>query len=261
MSDAVTITRPADGVAVVTVDVPPVNAMGEPTLAGLGTAFTELRDDSATRAIVLTGAGSKAFMAGGDIASFEKLLAEDGGMERFSAWTKTIFDVIDSVPQPLIGALQASAVGGGLEAALMCDLIVLDPAAKVGLTEVSIGLIPGAGGTQRLARRVGLSIATELLLTGKVIRAQAALEIGLVNSLSEPGKTLEEAVALATTIASKPAVAVQAAKRALREPGQADLTAGLELEHALFLKTFASADCKEGFESFLNKRAPVWSHS
>lgn len=261
MSTAVTISRPADGVAVVTVDVPPVNAMGEATLAGLGEAFTELRDDATTRAIVLTGAGPKAFMAGGDISSFEKLLAEEGGMERFSAWTKTIFDVIDSVPQPLIGALQASAVGGGLEAALMCDLLVIDPAAKVGLTEVGIGLIPGAGGTQRLARRVGLSVATELLLTGKVIRAQAALEIGLVNSVSEPGEALAEAVAMATAVAAKPAVAVQAAKRALREPGRADLAAGLELEHSLFLETFASADCKEGFQAFLEKRAPRWSHS
>ncbi|NKQ58047.1 hypothetical protein HFP15_34825 [Amycolatopsis sp. K13G38] len=261
MSDAVSISRPADGVAVVTVDFPPVNAMGQEVLAGLEKVFSQLRDDSATRAIVLTGAGDKAFMAGGDISSFERLLAEDGAMDRFSAWTRGIFEIIEVIPQPLIGAVQAPAVGGGLEIALLCDLLVMDANAKAGLTEVGIGLIPGGGGTQRLTRRVGLSIATELMLTGKVIRAPQALEIGLVNKVSEAGKALADAVELATSIAAKPAVAVQAAKRAVREPGRADLEAGLELERALFLKAFASADCKEGFQAFLEKRAPQWTHS
>lgn len=261
MSDVVSITRPADGVAVATIDYPPVNAMGEATLAGLDKAFGELKSDASTRVIVVTGAGEKAFMAGGDISSFADFLANPGSMDRFSAWTKGIFDVITSTPQPIIGAVQASAVGGGLEFALLCDLLVVDPAAKLGLTEVSIGLIPGGGGTQRLARRVGLSVATELLLTGKVISAERALDIGLVNEVSEAGKTLARAVEIAKKIAAKPAVAVQAAKQALNEPGRGALDAGLELEHELFVKAFNSNDCREGFSSFLEKRAPKWSHS
>jgi enoyl-CoA hydratase/carnithine racemase len=251
----VTVTL-ADGVATVLVDDPPVNAMGRDVLSGLEGAAKHLRDDADARAVVLTAAGAKAFFAGADIAEFQALQAEEGAIDRHSAWARSVLDAWAALPQPVIAAVQAPAVGGGMEIALCCDLIVTEPTARFGLPEVKLGLIPGGGGTQRLPRRVGLGLARRMLYLGSVVDAQRALDAGLVDQIAAEGEVLAEAQALAARIAALPRVAIQATKRAVEH----DLAAGLERERAAFLAAFASEDFSEGYAAFLEKRAPTFTH-
>lgn len=246
-----------DGVATVTVDNPPVNAMGRAVLDGLGRAAERIGPAHDARAVVLTGAGGAAFMAGADISEFQALRARPGAMDEHSRAARATFDAWQGLPQPVIAAVQASAVGGGLEIALLCDLIVADPAAKFGLPEVKLGLIPGGGGTQRLPARVGVATAKELLFLGALIDAARAAALGLVNKVSEPGGALAEAQAMATRIAALPRVAVTCAKRAVNGAVPA---AALDREREIFLETFASEDFTEGFAAFLEKRKPVFTH-
>src|SRR4051794_1631047 len=158
----VTVTV-ADGVATVLVDNPPVNAMGAAVIDGLGAAAARVGPDHGVRVVVLAGAGTKAFLAGADIAEFQALRAEPGAMAAHSTRARAVFDAWQALPQPLIAAVQASAVGGGLEIALVCDLIVADPAARFGLPEVKLGLMPGAGGAARPPAPVGVGPARERL--------------------------------------------------------------------------------------------------
>lgn len=252
----VTVTV-ADGVATVLVDSPPVNAMGAAVIDGLGRAAACVGPDHGVRVVVLAGAGTTAFMAGSDIGEFEALRAEPGAMDEHSLRARAVFDAWQALPQPLIAAVQASAVGGGLEIALICDLIVADPGARFGLPEVKLGLIPGGGGTQRLPARIGTAAAKELLFLGSLVDAQRALALGLVNRVSEPGGALAAAHELAARIAALPRVAVTAAKRAV---DGAVLGPALDREREIFLETFASKDFEEGFAAFLEKRKPVFSH-
>lgn len=245
-----------DGVATVLVDHPPVNAMGREVLSGLERAAALLHDRADARAVVLTAAGAKAFFAGADIAEFQALQAQEDGMARHSAWARTVLDAFPALPQPVIAAVQAHAVGGGLEVALGCDLIVAEPGVRFGLPEVKLGLIPGGGGTQRLPRRVGLGVARQMLFLGSVIDAERALEIGLVDRIAAPGAVVAEARELAASIAALPRVAVQSIKRAI----EADLGEPLARERELFLRAFASEDSTEGYAAFLEKRAPRFTH-
>ena len=244
------------GVATVLVDRPPVNAMGRAVLAGLEAAAQRIAADSEVRAVIVTGGGERAFMAGADISEFEALEAEEGAMEAHSRWARSVLDGWAVLPQPVIAAVQADAVGGGLEFALLADLIVADPRARFGLPEVRLGLIPGGGGTQRLPRRVGAGIAKEMLLLGSVIDADRALAIGLLNRVSAEGEVLAEARRLADRLAALPRIAVQAAKAATAE----DLAGALDAERAQFLIAFASDDFREGFRAFLERREPRFTH-
>jgi enoyl-CoA hydratase len=245
------------GVATVTVDQPPVNAMGRDVLGGLGAAAERVGPEREVRAVVLAGTGPAAFMAGADISEFQALRAEPGAMEEHSRMARAVFDAWQALPQPVIAAVQASAVGGGLEIALLCDLIVADPAARFGLPEVKLGLIPGGGGTQRLPARIGVAAAKELLFLGALIDAPRAAELGLVNQVSEPGGALAAAQAIAARIAALPRVAVTCAKRAVNGAVPA---AALDREREIFLEAFASEDFTEGFAAFLEKRKPVFTH-
>jgi enoyl-CoA hydratase/carnithine racemase len=246
-----------DGVATVMVDNPPVNAMGRAVLDGLGAAAARVGPEHEVRAVVLTGAGGTAFMAGADISEFQALRAEPDGMDQHSRVARAVFDAWQGLPQPVIAAVQASAVGGGLEIALLCDLIVADPAARFGLPEVKLGLIPGGGGTQRLPARIGVTAAKELLFLGSLINAERAAALGLVNQVSEPGGALAAAQGLAARIAALPRVAVTCAKRAVNGAVPA---AALDREREIFLETFGSQDFTEGFAAFLDKRKPVFTH-
>ncbi|MBM3679551.1 MAG: enoyl-CoA hydratase/isomerase family protein, partial [Actinobacteria bacterium] len=203
MSDAVRVA--IDGpVAVVTVDNPPVNALGNAILEALGAAASALAADEGVRAVVLTGAGEKAFMAGADLDEFRGFLDTPAAIEEHVGISRRALDALCALPQPVVAAIQASAMGGGLEVALACDLLVADPVAKLGLPEIRLGLMPGAGGTQRLPRRIGEGRAKELIMLGSALAAEEALGIGLVNRVSEPGAALAEAVALAERLAGLP---------------------------------------------------------
>jgi enoyl-CoA hydratase len=243
-------------IAVVTVDNPPVNALGNAILQRLGEVMTELAENDEVRAVVLTGAGEKAFMAGADLVEFRRMVEGEESIEEHVGISSEALRTLTSLPQPVVAAVQAHAMGGGLEVALACDLIVADPAAKLGLPEVRLGLMPGAGGTQRLPRRIGVGPATELLLTGGSLSAEKAERLGLVNRVSAPGEALAQAIELAGKLARLPRLAVRSIKQAVN----ADLQAGLEREHELFLALFRTADVREGVSAFVEKREPRFSH-
>ncbi|MCZ4551434.1 enoyl-CoA hydratase/isomerase family protein [Gordonia rubripertincta] len=249
-----------DGVATVLVDNHPVNAMGRAVLEGLLEAAHHIRaQGTSVRAVVLTGAGTKAFMAGADITEFDMLRSRPDGVEKHSAFARMVFDAWSNLEQPLVAAVQASAVGGGLEIALVCDVIVADPAAVLGLPEVKLGLIPGGGGTQRLPGRIGVPAATELMLLGTVVTAERALHLGLVNRVAAPGCATDESYEIAERIAALPWVAVRNIKRAIGVYSRVD-PRQLDQERTLFTEAFGSADMDEGMAAFLEKRRPSFTH-
>ncbi len=247
----------ADAIATVTVDNPPVNALDDATLEALGDAARELAARDDVRAVVLTGAGQKVFMAGADLRSLAPLLGTPA-MKEHVGLTRPVFDAWRGLPQPVVAAVAGNALGGGLELALTCDFIVAGAGVRLGTPEVGLGLIPGAGGTQRLPRRVGWTAAMEMLLLGRLIKADRALELGLVNVVTEDARG--EAQALAARLAALPALAVRAAKEAARRGLEAGLDEGLDFERTLFLSVASSADAREGADAFLGKREPSFTH-
>ncbi|MGK9274063.1 enoyl-CoA hydratase/isomerase family protein [Williamsia muralis] len=249
-----------DGVATVLVSNGPVNAMSQAVLDGLLDATHHIRDQGVNvRVVVLTGAGTKAFLAGADIAEFEAILSRPGGAEKHSRAARAVFDAWSHLEQPIIAAVQATAAGGGLEVALICDLIVADPDALLGLPEVRLGLIPGGGGTQRLPARIGAAAAAELMLLGTLVPAERAFELGLINRVSAPGHALGESVEIAQKIAGLPWLAVRNIKRALSVHTRVD-PSRLDHERGLFLEVFDSADMREGMAAFLERRDPSFVH-
>jgi enoyl-CoA hydratase/carnithine racemase len=258
MTDLIRVET-GDGVAVVVVDNPPVNALRNKVVDALADAAKRLGADDSVRAVVLTGAGDKAFLAGADLAEFSEALGSADWIEDHTTRTRRMIELWEHLPQPLVGAVQASALGGGLEIALVCDLLVADPAARFGLPEVRLGLMPGAGGTQRLPRRIGTGRAKELLLLGDTIDAAEALRIGLVNRVASAGAALATACELAARLAALSSVAVRAIKSSVNGAGP-DLTLGLDTERALFMQVFASQDATEGVSAFVEKRAPAFAH-
>ena len=249
----------AHGIAVVVVDNPPVNALGNEVVDALADAARQLAADEAVRVVILTGSGEKAFVAGADLDEFTAALGDREWIEDHTNRTRGMLNAWVGLPQPVIGAVQASAVGGGLEVSLICDLLVADERARFGLPEVRLGLMPGAGGTQRLPRRVGIGVAKELLLLGGTIDADRAKQVGLVNRVAPAGTALEVARELATRLAALSAVAVRAIKESI-DGAYGDLDAGLDAERGLFMQVFASEDASEGILAFVEKRPPAFAH-
>jgi enoyl-CoA hydratase len=243
----------AGPVAVVTINRPQVlNALDDTTLRELTDAFITLEKDAALRCVILTGAGEKAFVAGADIAAMVGLGPGEG--RAFAERGHRLCALMEGGRAPVIAAVNGFALGGGLELALACDFAIASGNAKLGLPEVGLGVIPGFGGTQRLARRIGPGRARELIYTGNVIGAEEALRLGLVNAVTETGAVLPTARALAEKIASRAPLAVAAARRAVREGADMPLAQALALEAELFGALFATADQKEGMRAFLDKR-------
>ena len=246
---------PNDGVALVTIERPEVlNALSFDLLDELAEALAGLDADPACRAIVLTGSGTKAFAAGADIRELAiqtpiTLLVDD----RFAVWER-----IAATRKPLIAAVRGFALGGGCELALSCDLIVAGDDAQFGQPEINLGVMPGAGGTQRLTRAIGRARAMDLILTGRPIRAAEAAAAGLVSRVVPADETLDAALELARTIASKAPVAVLAAKEAVRLAEELPLAAGLRHERRAFFALFATEDQTEGMAAFVEKRPPQW---
>lgn len=230
-----------------------LNALSPDLMKELVDALEAFDQDDAIGAIVLTG-GEKVFAAGADIKRMAEASAVDMLlMDQLARW-----DRIRKLHKPVIAAINGFALGGGCELAMMCDIIIAGENAKFGQPEINIGVIPGAGGTQRLTRAVGKAKAMELILTGRQFSAQEAYEMGLINKVVPPEVTLEEAKALAKTIAEKPPVAVRLAKDAVLKAFDTTIEGGLDYERKLFYLLFASADQKEGMRAFMEKRTPVW---
>jgi enoyl-CoA hydratase len=247
---------PMDGVALVVLDRPEVlNALSFGLLAELVAALEDLDIDDAVRAIVVTGAGDRAFAAGADIKEMAdaspEWLADRGG---FGRW-----DELRMIRKPIIAAVRGFALGGGCELALACDLVVAGEDAQFGQPEIRIGVMPGAGGTQRLTRAIGKARAMDLILTGRSIDAREAERLGLVTRVVPAEATIEVALSLAATIASMPPLAVHAAKAAVNRAYEVSLSEGLADERQAFFDLFATADQKEGMAAFVEKRLPRWT--
>jgi enoyl-CoA hydratase len=231
-----------------------LNALSQKVINELTWALREADADARIRAVILTGAGDKAFVAGADIAEMRDLPAPEA--RRFAELGHALGDQIENMAKPVIAAVNGFALGGGCELALACDFIYASSKAKFGQPEVNLGLMPGFGGTQRLPRRVGVARAMELVLTADMIGAEEALRIGLVNKVVAPEALLEEAKKAATKIAEKAPLAIAYSKRAVRRSQELPLSAANELESDLFGLLFATADQKEGTTAFLEKRPP-----
>ncbi len=212
----------------------------------------ELRDDADVRVIVLTGAGDRAFAAGADIKYMSVL-----GSDQATEWGELGHEVgrlLETGPQPAIAALNGLALGGGCELALACDIRYAASTAKIGQPEINLGIIPGWGGTQRLARTCGLGVAKELILTGRPVNAEEALRVHLVNAVFEPGELLEKTMEVAQALASKGPLALAAAKEAVNEALQGDHAENLQAEADRFGDLFSSEDAREGLTAFAEKR-------
>ncbi len=210
------------------------------------------KDDS-IRALVITGAGERAFSAGADIKMFQTMTPFDA--KKYLRITKGTAERIEKFPKPIIAAVNGYAIGGGLEIAMACDLLIASEDAKFGQGEINIGIIPGVGGTQRLPRLVGIKKAKEMIFTGDLIDAKTALSIGLVNAVVAKAELMSIVETLVSKIVSKSPLTLRLAKEAVNRSA-AGLTEGLDYESALFALCFASSDQKEGANAFLEKRKP-----
>lgn len=244
-------------VAVVRVDRPSkLNALNRETISELTRSIEQLDADDSVGVIVLTGSGEKAFVAGADIG----MLAEQGVLDgrENSRQGQHLTTIMEESPKPVLAAINGYALGGGLELALACDLRYASTNARLGLPEVSLGIIPGYGGTQRLQRVVGMGNALQIILSGDPVTAEEAHRIGLVNGVFAPDKLREEVVERARRIVSRGPTALALAKKAVRRGADVPLAEGLQLEADLFGMISSTDEMKEGMQAFLGKRDPSW---
>jgi len=227
-----------------------MNALDRPTLGELRDRLAELRHDTEAGALILAGAGGKAFVAGADIKYMSGLDVE--GATAWGELGQACAQLLETMPKPTIAAIDGFALGGGCELALACDLRYAGSRAKLGQPEINLGIIPGWGGTQRLVRACGIGVAKELILTGRLVDAEEALRIGLVNAVHDP--VLEKAREVAELLASKSPLALAAAKRALNHALQGDHVENLQREADEFGGLFGSEDAREGLTAFAEKR-------
>ena len=254
MSDPILRREQRGAVALLTLDRPKsLNALDRALLEALGEEIARVAADESVRALVLTGAG-RAFAAGADIAQMRGLSPVEG--EAFSRLGHDVTGALEDLAVPTIAAVNGFALGGGCEVALACDWIYASTKARFGQPEVSLGLVPGFGGTTRMLRRVGIAWAKQLVLSGESIKADEALRIGLANRLFEPDELVDAAVAAGEAIAAKGPLAVAAAKRAMQQGQDADVRTAHVLEQQAFGLSLATADGAEGMDAFLEKRDP-----
>lgn len=246
-----------DAVAILTFNRPKVlNALNTQTLAELSQALDSFKADAGVRAVILTGAGEKSFIAGADINELAVQTPIEG--KEHARRGQQIFDAIENLGKPVIAAVNGFALGGGCELAMACTVRLAAETARFGQPEINLGIIPGYAGSQRLPRLVGKGIAFEILLTGDMISAQRAYEIGLVNRVVPAGELMAEAKKLAQTFASKAPIATRYIIEAVNQGLDAPFTVGEYVETALFGAISSSSDMKEGTTAFLEKRKAVW---
>jgi len=230
-----------------------LNALNPATLHEMAACLQDVRRDQSIHCLIITGEGDRAFIAGADIAAMVSMTALEG--KAFAALGLSVLRTLEELPIPVIAAVNGFALGGGTELALACDLIIAADKAKFGQPEINLGVIPGFGGTQRLARRIGLPRARELIYSGDMIDAETALRYGLVNKVVPLADLMSEAKVLAHKLAAKPPVAIRQAKAAINTGIDLDLENGCRFENEAFALTFATADKVEGMKAFLEKRA------
>ena len=246
-------TENRDGILVITIDRPKVlNALNAQTVGEIGQAFDAARDDESVRCVILTGGGEKAFVAGADINELATMTPISG--KAVAERGQAIFSAIERFPKPVIAAINGFALGGGCELALACHIRIASEKAQLGLPEVSLGIIPGYGGTQRMARLLGKGKALELILTGDRIGAAEAERIGLVNKVVPAEQLMTAAEELGRKIASRGPLAVRAAIEAVMSGSEMPFAEGQTLEATLFGLLASTEDMKEGMGAFLEKR-------
>ena len=256
MSPIIT-SRPADGIAEITLNRPEaMNSISSAMAAELARACAELAAAPEVRVVVFGAAGERAFCAGADLK--ERAGMTDADIMRQRQVIRAVFGALLALPQPAIAAVHGFALGGGCELALSCDLVVADETATFGLPEVTVGLVPGGGGTQLALRRLGPGRAADLVLTGRKVGIEEAVRLGLVDRRVPAGQDGPAALELAGQIAANSPVAVRAAKRAIRHGWGVSLEAGLDIEDAAWRTAALSADRREGIAAFVEKRKPAW---
>ncbi|KZD12377.1 enoyl-CoA hydratase-related protein [Oceanibaculum pacificum] len=251
----VLVERPEDGVAIVRINRPEVrNALNVATRKKLAEAFAALSEDAGVRAIILTG-NAESFAAGADLREF----VDATPIDLLLRHTERLWRAVSSTPQPVIAAINGFALGGGLELAMHADIIVAGEGAKFGQPEVRVGIMPGAGGTQRLTRAIGKFHTMKLCLTGRPVDAAEAYQMGIVSTLVADDQVMETALKMARDLAALPPLAVQQIKEVIVAGEDCSLEAGLMLERKAMQMLFASDDKKEGMQAFFEKRKPAFT--
>ena len=259
-SSQVTWTKAA-GVATLMINHPPVNALSSRVINEINGCLEEIAADPGVVVLVVTGTGEKFFVAGADIKEFPEMLKMSPEAVRdYARRTHYVFNALDFFPKPTIAAVNGLALGGGCELMLACDLRIASANVRLGLPEIKLGLFPGGGGTQRLARSIGVAKAKELMFTGEPITADEALRIGLINKAVPAGQALDAAQDLARIIAQRAGVALAYIKQAVGHGLELSLRDGLDVEIELFGMVFQTEDAREGVTAFLEKRQPLFRH-
>jgi enoyl-CoA hydratase len=245
-----------DAIALLTLNRPPMNPLNRTMYAELAQVSEELDADSGVKVVVITGSGDKAFAAGLDVVDVEGKSLVD--IVKFQAFSGMASAKVAAIGKPVIAAINGLALGGGLELALRCDVRIASDKAVMGQPEVNLGIIPGGGATQLLARLIGTARAKELFFTGDTFKADRALALGIVNRVVPADKLMEEAMALASSLAKKPAVALKMIKLAVDNGINMDLNSALAYEGECFVLSFMSEDGREGMRAFVEKRKPQY---
>ncbi len=257
MSDVI-MSENRDGVLIITLNRPKsMNSLSRELLAELNKLVTEISVDKSVRVVIITGAGEKAFCSGADLK--ERATMTPLEVKQYIQMIRNTFTMVENLPQPVIAAVNGFAFGGGTELALASDIRIAAENATMGLTETSLGIIPGAGGTQRLVRLIGKGKAKEMVFTAHRAKAEEALAIGLVNKIAPAGGLLETALEMAEKIKKNAPVALEMAKYAINYGSEVDLGTGLAIESNCYAVTIPTKDRIEGLTAFREKRAPVYT--
>jgi len=248
-----------NGIGIVTINRPQsLNALNGEVYTELYEVFQEIEDDQEVRVVILTGSGERAFVAGADITEMQPQSSLE--ISSLMDTARKAFDRIYTLSKPVIAAINGFALGGGCELAMCCDLRITSENAKFGQPEINLGIIPGAGGTQRLTRLVGMTRAKELIYIGEMVDANTAFMMGLVNKVVPPDSLITEAKELARKMLSKSSIALSLAKKAINSGADMSLPSGLDLETQCFARCFATEDQKEGMKAFMEKRKPQFKN-
>ena len=256
MEDRLVTLERVERTAIIIMNNPPVNVINEKLRVQLKQCLMEAANDDGVSAIIITGVGQKAFMAGADIKDFPAMVKTPRAAYEFVYHAYEVLFFLEQIGKPTIAAINGMALGAGLELALCCDIRISAESANVGLPEIKLGLFPGGGGTQRLSRLIGKSKAKELIFTGESITADRALELGIVNHVVPEGTVLERAMELADVMGKYSAAALSAAKEAIDCGENLSLRDGIEYEAQMFQCVFMGDEVGEGIDAFLEKRLP-----